>query len=143
MRVGFVTWGGVAMICGVALLAGCRSEPKVSDQDVQKLLYPRLLEKLENPGKHPPVLVDVRSREAFATGHIPGAISIPLIELNAEHPGLSAKGDIIVYSADWTDALSASASKKLMRQGIKKDRVFDFRGGMDYWDKQGGQIVKN
>ncbi len=126
----------------VTVLAACGGPPKITDDDIQKVLYPQLVDMMESPGKHPPVLVDVRTPERFREGHIPGAINIPFVDLREDHSAFAGKGPIILYSGSWTDALSASASKKLMNRGMDPERLHDFRGGMDYWDKSGGRIVK-
>jgi rhodanese-related sulfurtransferase len=42
-------------------------------------------------------LLDVRTAEEFAQGHVPGAINIPLDQLGARTPELKADGEIIVY----------------------------------------------
>lgn len=45
------------------------------------------------------VYVDVRSKETFDQGHIPGAISIPLSELQARMRDLPVKKFLITYCA--------------------------------------------
>jgi len=44
-----------------------------------------------------PVLVDVRSHEDFAKGHLPGAISIPLSELERRATELNPEIPITFY----------------------------------------------
>jgi 3-mercaptopyruvate sulfurtransferase SseA len=136
-------------------LAACNSTPKVSDKDVQKVDYGQLVQMIEKGGKTPPLIVDVRSPEKFAAGHIPGAINIPFTELTKDNPmlggaegrslipsfGTSSLNPIVVYSFSWTDALSHGAAKKLMRLGYAKDRIYDFRGGLDFWQKSGGNVT--
>ena len=140
---------GVILLAMLPLWAGCSGPPKVNDQDVQKLLYPQFLEMLEAEGKHQPILVDVRTRARFAQGHIKGAINIPVVELSADHPRLSRKRPIIVYGDGFNaaigrdDMLSTVAAKKLIACGYDLDRVFDFRGGLNYWQKQGGKLTRN
>lgn len=124
------------------LLAACGGQPKITDNSIQKVLYPQLVEMLDNPGKHPPILVDVRTAEKYREGHIPGAINISLIKLLPDNPALAGKGPVIVYSGSWTDALSASGAKKLMNHGMDPERVYDFRGGMDYWIKSDGPVSR-
>jgi len=124
----------------VMMVVGCSGPPKITDDTIQKMLYPELIDILDNPGKHPPILVDVRPAKYFNEGHIPGAINIEFVDLIPENPALAGKGPVIVYSGTWSDYLSASAAKKLMNRGMDPDRVFDFRGGMDYWIKSDGNI---
>ena len=142
-----VMLAGAASLLAFVLLMGCSGPPDVSDQDVHKLLYPQFTDMLEEEGKRKPILVDVRTPARFARGHIGGAINIPLAELGAEHPLLSHKRPIILYSDGWDavagreDGLSGVSAKKLIAAGYDADRIFDFRGGLNYWKKQGGDLV--
>jgi rhodanese-related sulfurtransferase len=44
------------------------------------------------------VLVDVRSREAYAEGHIPGALNIAVNEIEAQAPAIRTMGRLpILY----------------------------------------------
>jgi len=45
------------------------------------------------------VVVDVRSKEEFEQGHIPGAISIPYSEMKARYRELPRDKEIITYCA--------------------------------------------
>jgi len=45
------------------------------------------------------VYVDVRSKESFDQGHLPGAISIPLSELGAHYKDLPSGKFLITYCA--------------------------------------------
>ena len=148
MRCMSMGWTVILLVL-VAQLPGCKGTPTVSDEDVQKVLYPRFLEMLEAEGKEQAILVDVRGRSSFARGHIKGALNIPVSELREEHPRLSGKQPIVVYSNGWDasalrdDMLSTVAAKKLMACGYDMDRVFDFRGGVNYWLKQGGRLTRD
>jgi len=43
------------------------------------------------------VVVDVRSKESYKAGHIPGSISMPFSEINARHGELPQGKTIILY----------------------------------------------
>jgi rhodanese-related sulfurtransferase len=43
------------------------------------------------------IVLDVRPVEEYAAGHLPGALSIPLPELEARLPELSREQDIVAY----------------------------------------------
>ena len=45
----------------------------------------------------PPVIVDVRSREEYAAGHLPGAISIPMGELDVRAAALDPEASTVFY----------------------------------------------
>jgi rhodanese-related sulfurtransferase len=47
------------------------------------------------------VLIDVRSRDAYEKGHIPGALSVPLESLDALAPRLNRDDELVVVC--WND----------------------------------------
>lgn len=74
-------------------------------------------------------LVDVRSPAEFASGHIPGAVNVPVGELGAKLKSLGAKDQpLIVYCASGTR--SAMARSVLKGQGFAQ--VFNL-GSMSRW----------
>lgn len=74
------------------------------------------------------LLVDVRTPGEFAGGHLPGALNVPLQELDARAAELAKKNKpIVVYCA--SGMRSASASRVLQRAGAT---VFDL-GAMSRW----------
>lgn len=124
-------------------LTACFGPGKIDDTNVQKILYPQLLDMMETSGKNAPQIVDVRMPPAYKAGHIPNAINIPITEIKPKHPQLTDKRPIIVYSGSWSDGFSNSAAKKLILAGYDEDNVYDFRGGLDYWMKEGGEVVEH
>jgi rhodanese-related sulfurtransferase len=74
------------------------------------------------------LLLDVRTREEFASGHVNGALNIPLQELAHRTQELSgADRSIVVYCR--SGGRSASAAQLLRRQGYA---VHDL-GPMSAW----------
>ncbi len=74
-------------------------------------------------------LVDVRSAGEFGSGHIPGALNVPVGEIGAKLKLLGAKDQpVIVYCASGTR--SAMARSVLKAQGFQK--VFNL-GSMSRW----------
>ena len=81
-------------------------------------------------------LVDVLSKESYAKGHIPGAISIPFADLEKEAGRLLKKDDtIVVYCASFECMGSTRAAEKLKRLGYRN--VFDFKGGLKEYQEDG------
>jgi rhodanese-related sulfurtransferase len=75
------------------------------------------------------MLLDVRSPEEFAGGHIDGAVSIPIQELSGRTDELGNKTDpIVVYCQSGTR--SAMAKRMLERNGFAN--VHDL-GGIRKW----------
>lgn len=82
------------------------------------------------------VVIDVRPKEEFLNGHIPGAVSIPLSELNDKIKDLPAGKEIVAYCRGKYCVLAAEASKLLSSKGFKttilKDDVNSWRfAGLD------------
>jgi membrane protein DedA with SNARE-associated domain/rhodanese-related sulfurtransferase len=80
-----------------------------------------------------PVVVDVRSRTAFALapGAIPGSIHVPLEEAGGLLKDLPRDRDIVLYCACPSEASAARVAKVLMNHGFKKVRPL--HGGLDAW----------
>jgi rhodanese-related sulfurtransferase len=61
----------------------------------QLIIPERLREQLS--GDQPPVVIDVRTKEAYQAGHIPGAIHIPGQELRRRLAEIPRDRNIVVY----------------------------------------------
>jgi len=96
--------------------------------DIDAYRDPDALARLIASGEPPHVLVDVRTPEEFADGHIPTAVNIPVSEIG-EHPPTGDKGAlIIVYCASG----GRSARSKARLESLGYTRVVDF-GGIFRW----------
>lgn len=74
------------------------------------------------------LLVDVRSPGEFASGHLGGALNVPVGEVSGRAAELATRGKpIVVYCA--SGMRSASAARALKRAGAE---VFDL-GAMSRW----------
>ncbi len=74
-------------------------------------------------------LVDVRSPGEFASGHIPGALNVPVTELGSRLQQLGSKENpVIVYCASGT----RSAVARSMLKGHGFAQVFNL-GSMSRW----------
>src|SRR3954471_21004435 len=86
----------------------------------------------EQPG---PVLIDVRERDEYEQGHIPGAIHIPRgnLESRIDNAVADRKTPLIVYCA--AGNRSAYAAKTLNELGF--DDVLSISGGFSQWKQNG------
>lgn len=81
------------------------------------------------------VLIDVRTPEEFATGHLPGAVNINYFaedfwdRLEALHPEQS----LLVYCR--TGRRSIRACTLLRNGGFQSDRIFNLDGGIVEWQE--------
>ncbi|OGU76492.1 MAG: hypothetical protein A2V93_03510 [Ignavibacteria bacterium RBG_16_34_14] len=63
------------------------------------------------------ILIDVRPKEEFSSGHIPGAVSIPLKELKEKLNELPTDKEIVAYCRGPYCVLAAEAVKILSKKG--------------------------
>jgi rhodanese-related sulfurtransferase len=77
------------------------------------------------------VVLDVRPAEEYRAGHIPGAISVPLKELEKRLSELPADQDIVAYCRGPYCVLALEAVELLRRRGRRawrlEDGVWDWR----------------
>lgn len=79
-------------------------------------------------------LIDVRPREEYDTGHIPGALSVPLERLEELLPSLPAQQELVTYGRGPFCALSHHAVKLLQRNKRKAVRIPE---GIPQWRAAG------
>jgi rhodanese-related sulfurtransferase len=79
------------------------------------------------------IIIDVRSPEEFAEKHIPGAINIPLSELESRSSGLS-KQAIIITACGKSGGRSAQGAALLHQLGF--DKANYLCGGTFGWDEK-------
>jgi rhodanese-related sulfurtransferase/predicted transcriptional regulator len=75
-------------------------------------------------------VIDVRPAEEYAAGHLPGAVSIPLDELEARLAELPADTEIVAYCRGANCVLSHDAVRLLAARGRRASRLAD---GMLEW----------
>jgi rhodanese-related sulfurtransferase len=78
-------------------------------------------------------IVDLRTPELFAKGHIPGAINLKFEELDKNLDKLSKDTTTVVYCYDIVCHLSARAALELAKKGYK---VRELVGGYDSWTER-------
>ena len=122
----------------VVLAAGC-DKTKTFDTDVSTLPNEnRVLEAIDDPDV---AIVDVRSPKAYAEGHLPTAINIPLPEIRAGDPLLNDAKQIIVYADSGASGLSKAGVKKMLRLGYIN--VFEYAGGAEAWPSADRSLVSS
>ena len=85
-------------------------------------------------------LIDVRTPEEFATGHIPGAINIDYRDPNFKQmlTEVDKSKPVAVYCKK--GGRSNACSKIMRTEGFVK--VFDLNGGISQWVFKGKNVVK-
>jgi rhodanese-related sulfurtransferase len=86
----------------------------------------------------PLVLVDVRSREAWDAGHVPGALHLPggeLADRLAELPPPEDHPHLVVYC--WGPGCNGSTKAALVLARAGYRHVREMIGGFEYWAREG------
>ena len=86
------------------------------------------------------IILDVRTPEEFAAGHIAGAVNIPYTHLPARLSELPDAGDkdIVLYCA--TGVRSERAAERMREQGYS--RILHLDGDMKAWEEKNRPKVK-
>ena len=106
--------------------------PEVSPDEVQARLA---------GGGARPVLLDVREREEFRQGYVPGAVSLPrgFLEMRVEEAVPEKSQPVIAYCAGGTRSLLAGRILKELGYA----NVVSMRGGFTAWKNKGLPIVED
>jgi len=83
-------------------------------------------------------ILDVRPEDEFALGHLPGALSIPLRELEARLGEIDPKHEVVAYCRGPYCVLSYEAVAALRARGFKARRLED---GLPEWRVAGLPVV--
>jgi len=89
----------------------------------------------------PPAVIDVREREEFRQGYIPGAISLPrgFLEMRVEEALPDKSAPVVAYCQGGTRSLLAG---RILKELGYKD-VVSMRGGFGAWKNQGLTIKED
>lgn len=118
---------------GLAWLAGAEAA------DTPRIDAQALLERIESRDTDL-VVVDVRTGEEYAAGHVPGAVNIPYTQLPArisELPGAASR-DIVLYCT--VGMRAERAATRLREHGYL--RLLHLDGDMRGWQKRGLPIER-
>lgn len=84
------------------------------------------------------VVLDVRPRDEYLAGHLPGAISIPVEELERRLAELPGSGEIVAYCRGPYCLFSGEAVELLRRHGFRARRLAP---GLPDWRAQGFPVA--
>lgn len=132
----------VALIAFLACTLGCQGT--TSDKDVrfvdvagaEKLV--RGSRGVLGMGQSNGVYVDPRGLSEFNTGHIPGAVNLPFVDVQQEHKKLNDYAVIIVYGTDYGDEIGKIMAKRLI--ALKHGDVLVLDGGLRAWEQAGNPV---
>ena len=84
------------------------------------------------------IVIDARSPESYARGHVPGSINLPYRTINAQTTtGLSKDKVIVTYCAGVFCNASTKAAAKLSALGFRVKEMLD---GLEGWQQEGYPI---
>ena len=104
-----------------------------ADEPTPRINQEALLKRIEKKDASM-IILDVRTSEEFAAGHVPGAVNIPYTHLPARLSELPDAGDkeIVLYCA--TGVRSERAAERMREQGYT--RLLHLDGDMKAWDEK-------
>jgi rhodanese-related sulfurtransferase len=110
-----------------------------ADEPTPRINQESLLKRIEQKDASM-IILDVRTPEEFAAGHVPGAINIPYTHLPARLSELPDAGDkdVVVYCA--TGVRAERAAARMREQGYT--RLLHLDGDMKAWDEKNRPKVK-
>ncbi len=98
----FVAKSGGGLLLLALACAACADAPSASEISQQELLAV-----VGTPGA--PLVLDVRSAEEFAGGHVPGARNVAFDQVAGRLDELGAAGEVVVYCESGRRAAKAAA----------------------------------
>jgi rhodanese-related sulfurtransferase len=130
-----------ALCAGSAVFSGCGDT--ISDRDIE---FASLAEvrawSQDKPGTAR--LIDPRSPQEYAAGHLPGAQSLQLPSVperkDSLDPALARYKVLVVYGNDPGSGIARAMTKRLMRAGASDVKLFS--GGIVEWTRAGLPIEK-
>ncbi len=84
------------------------------------------------------VILDVRSGNEFAAGHLPQAKNIPVDDVAKRAGEIAAGRPVILYCQSGSRAGKAATALR----GAGRDQVFVLDGGLQAWQQAGLPVVK-
>ena len=118
----------VLMVC---ILAAC-----AADSDVAPSITPAELSAISAAGASP-IIVDVRSAEEYAAGHIPGAVNIPYDQVADRLSELQGPHGVALYCMVGPRARKGESA--LMDAGF--DNILHIEGGLAAWQAAGLSVA--
>jgi rhodanese-related sulfurtransferase len=84
------------------------------------------------------VLVDARSPEAYAAGHLPGAINLPHATIDGAAVAALPEGPLVTYC--WSPACNGAVKAALRLAEHGRDAK-EMLGGYEYWVREGHAVA--
>ena len=130
---------------GSNLFASLQNSAAACSEEEAKKRQPKMIDTSQAEkfyGDHSQALfVDVRSPTDFQSGHIPGALNMPIDSFEQEYKRLPKDKMIVLYEGGKSSgdicAFSRSAGRVLLSKGYSSAGVSVYRDGLAGWSKAG------
>jgi len=123
----------IVIILILLLMVGCTDKENVNEVTYKQISQDEAMEMMKKDDGH--IIVDVRTEEEYAEGHIPEAVCIPNERIEYLMDSKLPDKDQIILVYCRSGNRSKQASEKLAKAGYKN--VYEF-GGINTWK---GEIV--
>ena len=131
---------GALALCAVAVWLGAPSAARGGHDGVTSVPVVRSdYVKALLDAREPVVLIDFRKPSEYRAGHLPGAISVPITELDRRFREIPAGGRVILYCQCPLEEI-ATAYVFLQGQGYRNQAVLE--DGVDGWIRQRYPLVR-
>jgi phage shock protein E len=124
----------VAALAALLALAACAQEESSDDAPVQPAALAALLASADAP-----LLLDVRTPEEFAQGHIPGATLVPIQQLESRLGELATYEQRGVVAYCEVGGRARKAAELLRAHGFSNVRLLD--GSMKRWREERREVA--
>lgn len=120
---------------GPAAAPQSTTQESAAKQSVNQKITPADFQATFVDGGAEHMLVDVRTPEEFASGHIPGAVNIPVQELQSRLQEIPQDTAVVLYCRSGNRSNQAAG----ILGGAGYPEVYDL-GGIGAWAGNGGQV---
>jgi len=129
MRITAILFGSLCLLVGLLALAGSDAEREAPS------IAPAELQARRDSGTGP-LLIDVRTADEYAAGHIPGSVNIPFDQVAERLAEWDAPHGVALYCMVGPRARQGEAA--LLAAGYES--VFHLEGGFAAWQAAGLEV---
>jgi rhodanese-related sulfurtransferase len=125
------------IVIGLALAAGFFLVNRINSRGIIQVDAGSAAEMIKKPST---AVIDVRTPAEYRSGHLKGAIPVPVGEISGRIGALAAYRDRQVLVTCLSGSRSMSAARILRQNGFT--RVANLKGGLNAWISGGFSVVK-
>ena len=111
----------------------------MQELQVRRMSIEELKERMN--AEKPFILADARDVDSYDSSHIPGAIPVPMDEVDQLAEGYDRDIDVITYCSSYECTASTAAANAFLKKGFRN--VWDYKGGLQEWQEQGNPLESN